>query len=77
MDPLIASSVMNEGATVEPKRPKVPKEIQKLIKAFDNRRQHYFLIYIQDGELITTTNIKTNNGSEILQQSIKHHYENV
>ncbi len=42
------------------KRPKVPKEIQKLIKAFDNRRQHYFLVYLQDGELITSTNIKTN-----------------
>ncbi len=80
MDPLIASSVMDKGASVEPKRPKVPKEIEKLTRAFNNRKQRYFLIYLQDSELVTSTNIKLENNqqaSEILQLSIKNHYENL
>jgi uncharacterized Fe-S center protein len=87
MDPLIASVDpmsmdlasldLNLKEHTKPKKPKVPKEIQKLIRAFDNRKQRYFLIYLQEGELVTSSNIKTPSGIETLQQSIKNHYENL
>lgn len=72
--------VVEEADKEATKKTKIPKEIEKLCNAFDNRKQHYFMMYVQDERFITVSNINPKDkqqGIEVLQQSIKNHYENL
>lgn len=71
---------MDVGASVA-KKPKIPKEIEKLVKAFHNRRQFYFIAFLEDGQTKTLSNIvdviSKEESVSFLKKTIDKHYENL